>query len=91
MLGTIFRDRSAVMGISIGLLFGAQFVAGLVPPLVNIMPWRLIMPINEHPQALAQLVMNGEPLPTVMPIIGTAVLIVVFVGVALWRFEREEF
>jgi ABC-2 type transport system permease protein len=26
MLGTIFQDRTAVMGITIGLLFGAQLV-----------------------------------------------------------------
>ena len=91
MLGTIFKDRAAVMGISIGLLFGAQFVAGIFPVLVNVMPWLIIMPVNEHPLPLAQLVMSGQPLPFVTPIIGTAVLILVFVGVALWRFEREEF
>jgi hypothetical protein len=37
--------------------------------------------------ALAQ----GQQLPTVTPIIGTAVLTVIFVAVALWRFQREEF
>lgn len=91
MLGTLFKDRAAVMGITIGLLFGAQFVAGIFPVLVKIMPWWIVMPVNENPQALAHLVMSGQPLPTVTPIIGTAVLIVVFVGVALWRFGREEF
>jgi ABC-2 type transport system permease protein len=91
MLGTLFKDRAAVLGIAIGLLFGAQFVAGLFPALVHIMPWTIIMPVNANPQALAQLVMNGQPLPTVTPIIGTAVLTLVFVSVALWRFEREEF
>lgn len=91
MLGTLFKDRGAVIGIAIGLLFGAQFVAGLLPVLVHIMPWTIVMPINANPQALAYQVMSGQPLPTVTPIFGTAVLIVVFVGVALWRFEREEF
>jgi ABC-2 type transport system permease protein len=91
MLGTIFNDRAAVLGITIGLLFGGQFVAGLFPVLVKIMPWLIIMPVNENRQGLAQLVMSGQSLPTVSPIIGTAVLIVVFVGVALWRFGREEF
>lgn len=91
MLGTLFKDRAAVMGIAIGLLFGAQFIAGIFPALVRIMPWWIIMPVNENPQALAHLVMSGQPLPTLTPIIGSAVLIVVFVGVALWRFQREEF
>jgi ABC-2 type transport system permease protein len=91
MLGTIFKDRGAVMGITIGLLFGAQFVAQFAPFLVNIMPWLIAMPLGTYPFSFAQLVMNGQPLPTVTPIISTAVLCVVFVGVALWRFQREEF
>lgn len=90
MLGTLFKDRAAILGISIGLLFGAQFIAQLVPVLVQVMPWSIVMPINA-PVSLADLVMAGQPLPTVLPIIGTAVLSIVFVGVALWRFEREEF
>jgi ABC-2 type transport system permease protein len=91
MLGTLFNDRAAVMGIAIGLLFGAQFVAGLLPVLVHIMPWTIIMPINANPEGLAYQVMSGQPVSTVTPIIGTAVLTLVFIGVALWRFEREEF
>ena len=91
MLGTIFKDRAAVMGIAIGLLFGAQFIAQLAPVLVDILQWLIVMPLGTQPFPFAQLVMNGQPLPTVTPIIGTIVLTVVFVGIALWRFGNEEF
>jgi ABC-2 type transport system permease protein len=91
MLGTIFKDRAAVMGITIGLLFGAQFIAQLAPVVVNLMPWLLVMPLGTQPFAFAQLVMNGQPLPTIMPIVSTAILSVIFVITALWRFGREEF
>jgi hypothetical protein len=37
------------------------------------------------------LAMQGQPLPTTMPIYATAIWIVIFVSVALWRFAREEF
>ena len=33
----------------------------------------------------------GMPLTTVVPIVATLVWIVVFVGVAIWRFGRDEF
>ena len=91
MLGTIFKDRAAVMGIAIGLLFGAQFIVQIAPVLINVMPWLLVMPLGIYPFPIAELVILGQPLPTVTPIIGTVVLSIVFVGVAVWRFEREEF
>ena len=35
--------------------------------------------------------MLGRPMAATMPIIAPAVLIVVFVAVAVWRFGHEEF
>jgi ABC-2 type transport system permease protein len=92
MLGTIFKERGAVLGIPIGLLFGAQMIMGLAPVLIQIMPWLIILPpMGGNSYSLAQQVMLGLPLPTVTPIIATVLWIVVFVGVAIWQFEREEF
>jgi ABC-2 type transport system permease protein len=91
MLGTLFNERGAVLGIPIGLLFGAQFLMQLAPALASIMPWTLVVPSAGGSLALAHLVMLGQPLPTVTPIIATMLWIVIFVGVALWRFGQEEF
>lgn len=91
MLGTLFNERGPVIGIPIALLFGAQLLSGVAPALAQIMPWAIVMPTGSSLYALAHLAMMGQPLVTVTPIIATLVWIVVFVGVALWRFEREEF
>jgi hypothetical protein len=55
------------------------------------MPWLIIIPAGQNTLSLAMLAMQGLPLPTTTPIYATAIWIVIFVGVALWRFGREEF
>ncbi len=91
MLGTLFNERGPVLGIPIGLLFGAQLLMGMSPLLVQIMPWAIIIPPDSQSLALANQVMDGQPLSTVTPVITTVVWIVFFTAVALWRFKREEF
>jgi ABC-2 type transport system permease protein len=91
MLGTLFDGRGPVLAIPLGILFGAQIWMGLAPWLVQFMPWTIIIPAGQNTLALAMLAMQGQPLPTTTPILATAIWIVIFVGVALWRFGREEF
>jgi hypothetical protein len=57
----------------------------------QIMPWTIVIPSGPGSLALAHTAMLGQALPTVTPIIATLLWIVVFIGVALWRFGREEF
>jgi ABC-2 type transport system permease protein len=90
MLGALFNGRAAVLGIPLGLVLGVQLFLMIAPWLVEIMPWVLVIPPG-GPDSLATLAMRGQPLPTVTPIIATAVWIVIFVVVAIWRFGREEF
>jgi ABC-2 type transport system permease protein len=90
MLGTLFHARGPVIGIPMVLVFGNQ-LAGLAPALGMIMPWNLVMDLGPDKPALAVLLSQGQPLPTVTPIIGTAALTLIFIAVALWRFGREEF
>lgn len=90
MLGTLFRSRGPVIGFSMLLVFGNQLV-GLAPWLGRIMPWNLVMDLGpEHP-SLAVALVQGQPLPTITPIIGTSILTIVFIAIALWRFHQEEF
>lgn len=89
MLGTVFNDRGPVIAIPMGVLFSASFVAGYLGPLVNILPWRLVPGGSDS--GLAMQVMTGQPLTSVIPILATIVWIVVFISVAIWRFQREEF
>ena len=89
MLGTIFSDRGPAIGIPIGILFAAMFLMPYLGDLALLTPW-MIIPSNSFP-GLAVEVMLGQPLYSVTPVLATAVWSVVFVAVALWRFEREEF
>ena len=84
MLGTIFGSRGPVVGIPIVLLVGQQIVFDLLPQWV-IMRMPGVLP------RFASLIAIGEPIPTFDAVIVTALLSVVFMLVALWRFNREEF
>jgi hypothetical protein len=82
MLGTFLNSRGAVVGITLGILFGQQLAGNLLGPLAMYLPNAL--------GTLAAVASMGEPLPSVIPVAGTALLSMVFVAAALWRFRREE-
>ena len=87
MLGTFFKGRGPVLGISIAFTFVhgmlAELVAGFAPWFPQIITNGLLS--LETMQAL------GHPLPSIVPIIATVFWAVLFVFVAIWRFKREEF
>jgi hypothetical protein len=89
MLGTLFNERGPVLGIPIGFLFNPMFIIGYVGQTANVFPWLLVPSANDP--GLAVQVMMGQPLTNTTPVLATIVWIGVFIGVALWRFEREEF
>ena len=85
MLATLFQGRGPVLGIAIFLVWG-WMIKPLGVLLADVMPWRLLIE-----PALGGYLLQGVPLPTVAPIIATALWCVLFVGVAIWRFQQEEF
>ncbi len=89
MLGTLSNSRGLVVGIPLLLLFFANF-GNLMPVLVKTMPWNLILDTRYSP-SMAIMLAKGEPLTIITPIIGTVVMSVLFIIVAAWRFNREEF
>ncbi len=91
MLGTIFNARGGVIAIPLVVAFSYQILGGIAPWLTEIMPWNLSMALSAEKPALAMIVAMGGPLPTVGPIIGTAIGCMIFLAVALWKFNREEF
>jgi len=58
--------------------------------LYEVLPWRMLIDFNTN-QPLSAYLANGRPLPTVTPIIATALWCVLFTAVAIWRMSREEF
>lgn len=86
MLGTFFNGRGPVSGISLGFLFGGLLLPNILPDWITmIFPW----PLAE----LARALVAGKPIPSVwpIPVMATMIWTILFVIIALWRFEREEF
>jgi ABC-type transport system involved in multi-copper enzyme maturation permease subunit len=92
MLATLFRGRGPVLGIAMGIAWGWNL--GRYTWLEALLPWRLLIGYitdtgTELP--LGGNLILGEPLPTLVPIIATAVWCALFIGVAFWRIRRMEF
>jgi ABC-2 type transport system permease protein len=89
MLGTAFSSRGPVIGISIAVLLGQLLITGLVE---DFLPW---FPIIEPKTVgdIAALVAQGRTLPPEwpIPVLVTAVASLLFIALAIWRFNREEF
>ena len=90
MLAALFQGRGPVMGIPLFVLF-----LWIIPDsarLAEFMPWVLVTDTaNGALPAFFRYLLSGQPLPTVAPIIATALWCVMFTGVAFWRIRREEF
>lgn len=86
MLGTLFGSRGPVAGLALGFWVSGNIVTNLLPKWVLlVMPWKL--------QAAAGAIANWQPLPVPLwiPCAATAAWTVLMLGVAIWRFGREEF
>jgi ABC-2 type transport system permease protein len=85
MLGTIFEQRGAILGIAVGVLLGG-LIASQFTPLVS-----YFLPVNMPDIATA--LTQGQPLPTIAAsqLIAAIAWSILFTLVALLRFRREEF
>jgi len=84
-LGTLFAGRGAVTGIGVGLIVAGMIMGGMLQPLATVLPWPLM--------SIARTTLLGTALPEAwgVTVAATAVWVVLLIGVALWRFSREEF
>jgi hypothetical protein len=80
-----------VIGIPLALAFGQQIILGIHPLLVEIFPWTLVVPYGDIEVPIATAFILGQPPVSLTPLYVALGLIVVFIGMSLWRFEREEF
>lgn len=86
MLGTFYNSRGPIAGIGIGFIMTGLLLKNFIPMQVLIVtPWPL-------PDIAAGLAL-GSSLPPIwpVPILATAIGIVLMTMMALWRFGREEF
>lgn len=90
MLGTLFNSRGAVVGIPLGIIAIYLFIPNLLPWLNRIMPWTLLVHLGTG-TSMAENLLFGRPLGDLTPLLCTVLWCVVFIAVALWRINREEF
>ncbi len=86
MLGTVFNNRGAILGIALGSVLGGGILGGFIKPLFYVTPW--ILP------KIAWLTATGQAIPTGMgiaPLVATILWSVVFIFVTLAKFEKMEF
>ncbi len=92
MLGTLFTSRGPVIGIPLAVLFLQQNLIGFLPFLRYLLPWNLVVPLGNTPDALVSVLLLGAPVQSSHLITLAAVLVesALFVFISLWRFNREE-
>jgi len=84
MLGVLFESRGPVLGIAFGFLWGGMILRNFFPWILYVLPYSM--------EGIALTVEQGMPLPAmyVSELISTTVLSIVFILVALWRFQHIE-
>lgn len=92
LLGTIFEHTGPVVGIPIAFLFAQNISLSFFPGLVRYIPWTLAISANSVANpSIAMNLMAGIAVPSFMPLCVALTAIVVFTGLALWIFQKQEF
>jgi hypothetical protein len=92
MMGTFFDSTAGVIAVPIAVYFGLWLISGSIPGLIYISP--LMLTFSPDPDTMGDLatsLMTGSPVFSWLPLISTLVLSVIFIAVAIWRFNRQEF
>jgi ABC-2 type transport system permease protein len=92
MLGTLFEASGAVIAVPIALYFIFWMGPGLIPAMIHVSPLLLTFsPDPDHINSLPVSFISGAPVFSWWPLIVTVASCIVFVAVAVWRFNRQEF
>jgi ABC-type transport system involved in multi-copper enzyme maturation permease subunit len=91
MMGTLSESSSVVIAVPIILFFIFSYGPGLIPSLIYISPLTLLFSPADQIKPLTISFINGEPVFSWLPLIATAISSVIFIAVAIWRFNRQEF
>lgn len=91
MLGVFFNNRGPVIGIPLALLFAQQYLIGFLPFLRFVLPWTLIVPIDEKAGSMVANLLMGQPIASWLTLLFVAMESVLFLAISLWQFKKEEF
>jgi ABC-2 type transport system permease protein len=90
MFSAVSNSRGAAIGIPIAVLLGYQFIVGVAPWTLEIMPWGLTGAGGGASNSVAVAIALGRSY-SALPIIATLAWCVLFVVIAVWKFNRDEF
>ncbi len=92
MMGTLSESSSVVMAVPMALCFVFWMGTSIFPALIYVSP--LLLTFTPAPDQMSSLFVSfttGEPVFSWLPLISTIVSCVIFIAVAIWRFNRQEF
>ncbi len=89
MLGTLFHQRVPIIGIPVALIIIQAFLLSLLAGVADWLPYLFPGSLSD----LARAAVMESPMPSqwLLAIVTTSLLTVLFICVAIWRFQREEF
>jgi len=92
MMGTLSESASVVIAVPMTLFFIFWMGTGMIPGMIYISPLLLISsPDADNINPISVSLMTGEPMFSWLPLISTVVFCVIFITVAIWHFNRQEF
>jgi ABC-2 type transport system permease protein len=92
MMGSLFESSGVVIAVPMVLFFTFWMGTGILPALIYVSPLLLAFsPAPEQINALSVSFMTGAPVFSWLPLISTVIFSVIFISVAIWRFNRQEF
>jgi len=92
MMGTLLESSAGVIAVPMVLFFVFWMGTDLLPFLIYVSPLLLVFsPAPEQIGVLSVALMTGEPVSSWWPLISTVVACVIFITVAIVRFNRQEF
>lgn len=89
--GTFFDSMGGVIAVPLVTYIAMWNLPGFIPQLLYISPVILTIRAGDELPAVAESLMVGEAPFSWIPLIAALLLSAVFVGVAIWRFNRQEF
>jgi ABC-2 type transport system permease protein len=91
MAGTFFESTAGVIAVPMAVFFAAWFVPSVLTFLIYVSPVILFVGPGDVYPAVSTSLMNGQAPFSWIPVIATAIFSIVFIAVAIWRFDRQEF
>jgi ABC-2 type transport system permease protein len=91
MLGALSNKRGLVIGLPLVFILGYSLFVEIIPWTGEIMPWNLTAAVSIARPALGLTLVTGHSLPTLTPLFGSLIGCLLFIAIAIWRFQKEEF